>query len=185
MGNLPYSTSEAELCGLFSPYGKIVSCALPLDRETGRPRGFGFVELRTNEAATAIRALDGQQFGGRRLRVNEARPRSRKASPSPRKVVVPAVTRSVFAVGGPRQAPETRRVEVAIPKRPGKSATPGPKRSGSGWHRFVDGRLTSTRSKKEKRKRRQGSGNSRTAAVMAQRRQSVWRPLRGGLMSPR
>ncbi len=60
---------------LFAQHGDVVSCALPTDRETGRPRGFGFIEMSNEDAAKAIQALDGQQLGGRELRVNEARPR--------------------------------------------------------------------------------------------------------------
>ena len=60
---------------LFSQYGEVVSCALPTDRETGRPRGFGFVEMSDEDGRKAIEGLDGQTFGGRQLRVNEARPR--------------------------------------------------------------------------------------------------------------
>ena len=75
VGNLPYSSSEDELRELFAQYGEVVSCALPIDRETGRPRGFGFVEMADEDGRKAIEALDGQPFGGRQLRVNEARPR--------------------------------------------------------------------------------------------------------------
>ena len=60
---------------LFAQHGEVVSCALPTDRETGRPRGFGFVEMSNEDGRKAIDALDGQDFGGRQLRVNEARPR--------------------------------------------------------------------------------------------------------------
>lgn len=60
---------------LFSQFGEVISCALPNDRETGRPRGFGFVEMSDEDAKKAIQALDGKDFGGRSLRVNEAQPR--------------------------------------------------------------------------------------------------------------
>ena len=72
VGNLPYSSSEDELRELFAQYGEVVSCALPIDRETGRPRGFGFVEMSDEDGRKAIEALDGQPFGGRQLRVNES-----------------------------------------------------------------------------------------------------------------
>ena len=75
VGNLPYSSTEDEVRELFGQYGEVVSCALPTDRETGRPRGFGFVEMSDEDGRKAIDALDGQDFGGRQLRVNEARPR--------------------------------------------------------------------------------------------------------------
>lgn len=74
VGNLAFSTTEAELRDLFSQYGPVSSVALITDRETGQPRGFGFVEME-NGADAAIGALDGKEIGGRTLRVNEARPR--------------------------------------------------------------------------------------------------------------
>ncbi len=75
VGNLPYTSNEEDVRQLFAAYGDVVSCALPTDRETGRPRGFGFVEMSNEDATKAIQELDGQDFGGRTLRVNEARPR--------------------------------------------------------------------------------------------------------------
>ena len=75
VGNLSFSATEAEVSELFSQFGEVVSCALPTDRETGRPRGFGFVEMSDDDAKKAIQSLDGQDFGGRSLRVNEAQPR--------------------------------------------------------------------------------------------------------------
>jgi len=75
VGNLPYRSSEDEVRDLFAQYGEVSSVKLITDRETGRPRGFGFVEMEDNEALAAIEALDGQEFDGRVLKVNEARPR--------------------------------------------------------------------------------------------------------------
>ena len=75
VGNLSFSATEAEVSELFSQFGEVVSCALPTDRETGRPRGFGFVAMSSDDAKTAIQSLDGKDFGGRSLRVNEAQPR--------------------------------------------------------------------------------------------------------------
>lgn len=75
VGNLPFRATEAEIMQLFSQYGEVVSVAVPTDRETGRPRGFGFVEMSNEDAAKAIAALNGKEFGGRQLNVNEARPR--------------------------------------------------------------------------------------------------------------
>lgn len=76
VGNLPFSTSEAELREVFAAYGEVTSASLVMDRETGRPRGFGFVEFANAEdAKAAIEALHGKNFGGRDLTVNEARPR--------------------------------------------------------------------------------------------------------------
>ena len=75
VGNLPFSSSEDDVHALFSEYGTVLSCALPTDRDTGRPRGFGFVEMEDADASKAIDALNGQDFQGRTLTVNEARPR--------------------------------------------------------------------------------------------------------------
>jgi RNA recognition motif-containing protein len=77
VGNLPFSASEDQIRQLFEQYGQVQSVKLITDRETGRPRGFGFVEMADGEADTAIAALNGQQFGGRSLRINEARERER------------------------------------------------------------------------------------------------------------
>ena len=79
VGNLPYSTTEEDLRSLFAEYGTVVSAAVVSDRETGRSKGFGFVELETPEQAKAsIDALNGKDFGGRNLVVNEARPREER-----------------------------------------------------------------------------------------------------------
>lgn len=76
VGNLSYQTSENDLRELFSQHGEVVSATLVMDRETGRPRGFGFVEFADSAGAKkAIEALNGQNVGGRDLTVNEARPR--------------------------------------------------------------------------------------------------------------
>ncbi|MGL4461904.1 MAG: RNA recognition motif domain-containing protein, partial [Planctomycetia bacterium] len=77
VGNLPYTCSNAELEQVFRQYGTVVTAQVVMDRETGRSRGFGFVEMQTaEEAAEAIANLDGQAFNGRPLTVNEARERS-------------------------------------------------------------------------------------------------------------
>ena len=75
VGNLPFTATEDEVRGLFANHGDIGSVSLITDRETGRPRGFGFVEMSPEDADAAIKALDGQEMGGRNLRVNEAQPR--------------------------------------------------------------------------------------------------------------
>lgn len=83
VGNLPFTTNDTELGELFSPYGVVASVNVITDRETGRPRGFGFVEFENaNEAQAAQAALDGRDFGGRALRVNEAQERQRPARQS-------------------------------------------------------------------------------------------------------
>jgi RNA recognition motif-containing protein len=77
VGNLPYNTSEDDLRKLFTQYGTIESVAVITDRDTGRSKGFGFVEFPDeNEARAAISGLSGQEFGGRALTVNEARPKT-------------------------------------------------------------------------------------------------------------
>lgn len=73
VGNLPFRATEEEVRQLFTQYGTVHSVNLISDRETGRPRGFGFVEMDSDAAEAAIRGLDGTEFGGRNLQVNEAR----------------------------------------------------------------------------------------------------------------
>ncbi|MSQ29812.1 MAG: RNA-binding protein [Dehalococcoidia bacterium] len=75
VGNLPFSATEKEVSDLFAQYGEVVSRSLPKDPKTGRPRGFGFVEMEDEDAKKAIAALDGQPLDGRALRVDEAQPR--------------------------------------------------------------------------------------------------------------
>jgi RNA recognition motif-containing protein len=75
VGNLPFSATEDEVRTLFAEYGKVESVSLPTDQGTGRPRGFGFVEMSASDAARAIQSLNGKSMGGRPLRVNEAQER--------------------------------------------------------------------------------------------------------------
>jgi RNA recognition motif-containing protein len=75
VGNLPFETTEDEVRQLFEEYGEIESVAMITDRDSGRFRGFCFVEMENSSADKAIAALDGKEFGGRDMRVNEARPR--------------------------------------------------------------------------------------------------------------
>jgi RNA recognition motif-containing protein len=75
VGNLPFSATEAEVRSLFEQHGKVESVKLVNDRETGRPRGFGFVDMPSADAQQAIGALNGFDMGGRPLRINEARER--------------------------------------------------------------------------------------------------------------
>ena len=75
VGNLPFSASEEEVGELFAPFGEVQAVRLISDRETGRPRGFGFVEMNDQEARAAIEALNGKELGGRTLRINEAEER--------------------------------------------------------------------------------------------------------------
>jgi len=77
VGNLPFTATEDQVRALFAQHGTVESVALPNDRETGRPRGFGFVEMSQADAARAIQAVNGQDLGGRPLRVNEAQDKPR------------------------------------------------------------------------------------------------------------
>ncbi len=77
VGNLPYTSTEQELEELFGQYGPVSRANIVTDRDTGRSRGFGFVEMENQaDGQAAIDALNGQEWGGRTLTVNEARPRS-------------------------------------------------------------------------------------------------------------
>ncbi|HSJ26891.1 MAG TPA: RNA-binding protein [Acidimicrobiia bacterium] len=75
VGNLPFSTSSEDLSRLFAAHGAVESAEVVTDRDTGRSRGFGFVEMGDDDARRAIEELDGSDIAGRRLTVNEARPR--------------------------------------------------------------------------------------------------------------
>jgi RNA recognition motif-containing protein len=77
VGNLPFSATDAEIRTLFGQHGTVESVSLPTDRETGRPRGFGFVEMSQADASRAIQALNGHEMGGRALRVSEAQDKPR------------------------------------------------------------------------------------------------------------
>ena len=80
VGNLPYTTTEAQVRDLFGQAGEIVEVALITDRETGRPKGFGFVEMATEEGAQeAIKRFNGYTLDKRNLTVNEARPREERS----------------------------------------------------------------------------------------------------------
>ena len=78
VGNLPYSATEQEVRELFEQYGEVIAVNLINDRQTGQPRGFGFVEMGDDDSDAAISALDRHDYGGRSLRVNEARPREER-----------------------------------------------------------------------------------------------------------
>jgi RNA recognition motif-containing protein len=81
VGNLPYEVTQEDLNATFAEYGSVKRVQLPTDRETGRIRGFGFVEMGTDaEEAAAIDALDGAEWVGRVLKVNKAKPREDRGS---------------------------------------------------------------------------------------------------------
>ncbi len=78
VGNLPFTATREEVADLFAAHGEVHEINLINDRETGRPRGFGFVEMDEKGALAAMEALDGKDFGGRDLRVNEANDKPRR-----------------------------------------------------------------------------------------------------------
>jgi RNA recognition motif-containing protein len=78
VGNLPWSTTEEELSDMFASHGPVLSVKIITDRDTGRSRGFAFVEMEREFAQKAISSLDGTPFGGRNLKVNEAQPKPQR-----------------------------------------------------------------------------------------------------------
>lgn len=84
VGNLSFQTTESELTALFQPFGQVGRVHMVTDRETGRARGFAFVEMpNDDEAVKAIAGIDGKEVGGRSLKVNEARPKTERSGPRP------------------------------------------------------------------------------------------------------
>src|SRR5271157_1727588 len=82
VGNMSFQTTEGELRDLFTPFGQVTRVHMAMDRETGRARGFAFVEMPNDEeAAKAMAGLDGKELGGRNLKVNEARPKGEGGPP--------------------------------------------------------------------------------------------------------
>ena len=79
VGNLPFSATEEELNTIFGEYGEVSNVDIIMDRQTGRSRGFGFVEMGDDDGRTAIAELNGNDFGGRQLKINEANERPRRA----------------------------------------------------------------------------------------------------------
>jgi len=77
VGNLPFTATEESVRALFSQHGTVEKVSLITDRDTGRPRGFGFVEMSSSDAARAMQAINGTELGGRALKVNEAQDRER------------------------------------------------------------------------------------------------------------
>ena len=85
VGNLSYNTNEGSLRAAFGSYGEVTSAAIIMDRDSGRSKGFGFVEMAdSQQAKTAISALDGSELDGRQIKVNEARPKTERSSSGPR-----------------------------------------------------------------------------------------------------
>ena len=82
VGNMSFQTTESDLQELFKEFGQVTRIHMAMDRETGRARGFAFVEMpNDDEAAKAISALDGRELAGRNLKVNEARPKAARSGP--------------------------------------------------------------------------------------------------------
>ena len=80
VGNLSFQATESDLRAMFQPFGQITRIHMAMDRETGRARGFAFVEMpNDDEAKKAISALDGKEFGGRNVKVNETRPKGERS----------------------------------------------------------------------------------------------------------
>jgi RNA recognition motif-containing protein len=77
VGNLPFTATDESVRALFSKHGTVERVSLISDRETGRPRGFGFVEMSSDDASRAMQALNGTEFDGRSLKVNEAQDREK------------------------------------------------------------------------------------------------------------
>jgi RNA recognition motif-containing protein len=125
VGNLPYSTTEAELRAHFAPVAEPLHIVIPVDRDTGRPRGFAFVDVADRAAAeAAIRHFDAQPFKGRPLAVSEARPREpRPAGGPPSRPVGPpdSSVASADAATRPVRAPAA----VSEPQRRRKAAPSG------------------------------------------------------------
>ena len=131
VGNLPYDVTEAELRAHFTAIGPLSSLALPTDRDTGKPRGFAFVEFRERaDAEEAIRHLNNQVFKGRPLAVSEARARDDHAPPrAPRPAAPRPPSSAATSAGdgrdfGPDAAPRRRRA----PAKSAAKAERGPKR---------------------------------------------------------
>ena len=81
VGNLPFTATEESIRNLFAPHGTVEKISLISDRDTGRPRGFGFVEMSNSDASRAMQALNGKEFDGRALKINEAQDRPRSGGP--------------------------------------------------------------------------------------------------------
>jgi RNA recognition motif-containing protein len=82
VGNLPFTATEDAIRTLFAPHGTVEKVSLINDRDTGRPRGFGFVEMSNADASRAMQALNGQEMDGRALKINEAQERPRRGGNS-------------------------------------------------------------------------------------------------------
>ncbi len=126
VGNLPFSINQSDLAGLFAEFGTVRSAEIIIDRETGRPRGFGFVDMDSPEQLqAAITGLDGRPVGGRNITVTEAREREARGPGGPR----PAGPGGGFRPSGPRPGGPPR--DFGAP-RPGGPRPAGPGFGGGG-----------------------------------------------------
>jgi len=141
VGNLPYDVTEAELRAHFAAIGPLAYLSLAMDRDTGKPRGFAFVEFSARaDAEGAIRRLNNQAFKGRPLAVNEARPRDAPApARAPRPPTAADPSTDAGRDFGPDAAPRRRRPPAKraapaerSPKRPMYKRAPGPVRFSTG-----------------------------------------------------
>src|SRR5258708_3568088 len=108
VGNMSFQTSESELRELFAPFGQVTRVHMAMDRETGRARGFAFVEMPNDaEAAQAMTALDGKEVGGRNLKVNEARPKGEGGAPAGRTALVVFLFHGWAGRQGPGPSPHS------------------------------------------------------------------------------
>jgi cold-inducible RNA-binding protein len=120
VGNMNFQTTEGDLRALFEPFGQVARVHLAMDRETGRARGFAFIEMpNDDEAAKAIAGLDGKEAGGRNLKVNEARPRGESGPPrGPRSFGGPTGGRGKSGGGRDRFSNEDYRDSARQPREP-------------------------------------------------------------------
>lgn len=131
IGNIPYDVTEAELRAHFAAVGPLVSLALPTDRDTGKPRGFAFVEFRERvDAEEAIRHLNDQAFKGRLLAVSEARARDDRTTAGPSRTAAPRSSISADTSTGDRRnfGPDAVPRRRRKPSKGAAQAERGPKR---------------------------------------------------------
>src|SRR6266404_4261864 len=120
VGNMNFQTTESDLRELFAPFGQVTRIHMAMDRETGRARGFAFVEMPNDaEAAQAMTALDGKEVGGRNLKVNEARPKGEGGPPrGPKSFGGPSGGRGKGGGGRDRFSNEDYRESARQPREP-------------------------------------------------------------------
>lgn len=125
VGNLPYATTDNELKALFEPFGTVLGARIKTDRDTGRPLGYGFVQMDDADAAKAIQALDGKEYAGRSLRVNESRERTSAPGDRPRRPFGDRPKRD-FNDRGPARPPRRDFSESPADRPPRREFKPAP-----------------------------------------------------------